>query len=237
MSRILVLRPEPGASVTAARARALGLEPILAPLFIAEPIAWSPPPPTDFEALVLTSAQTPRLAGPALGALACLPCFAVGPATAAAADRHGLRIECAGDGGANQLAALLAEQTSGRLLHLCGADRRPLGGVEPRTHAIPVYRMIAAWELPAAARSAMDGACVALIHSPAAAAAFAGLVAAAGLSRADVWIAAISSAAATAAGTGWRRVAVARQPRDAPLLELAAELCQTDPSLRQDTSG
>ena len=39
--KILVLRPQPGAGETAARARALGLEPIVAPLFTVRPLAWT----------------------------------------------------------------------------------------------------------------------------------------------------------------------------------------------------
>ncbi len=43
--RLLVLRPQPGADETAARARALGLEPVVAPLFSVRPLHWTPPDP------------------------------------------------------------------------------------------------------------------------------------------------------------------------------------------------
>jgi uroporphyrinogen-III synthase len=46
--------------------------------------------------------------------------------------------------------------------------------------------------------------------------------------RGALRIAAISQAAADAAGLGWASVHVAEQPRDQALLELAARLCKTD---------
>ena len=60
MRRLLVLRPEPGASATAGRARTLGLDPVLMPLFEIEPIAWTAPDPAGFDALLLTSANAVR---------------------------------------------------------------------------------------------------------------------------------------------------------------------------------
>ena len=45
MRRLLVLRPEPGASATVERARALGLDAVAMPLFEVEPVAWDAPDP------------------------------------------------------------------------------------------------------------------------------------------------------------------------------------------------
>ena len=63
MRPVLVLRPEPGAGETAARARALGLEPIVAPLFAVRPIAWAAPDPAAYDAVMLTSANAARHGG------------------------------------------------------------------------------------------------------------------------------------------------------------------------------
>jgi uroporphyrinogen-III synthase len=63
---------------------------------------------------------------------------------------------------------------------------------------------------------------LALLHSPRAAALFAGLAG----DRSRIRVAAISLRTARAAGEGWQSVAVAPRPRDQALLELAAELCQ-----------
>jgi uroporphyrinogen-III synthase len=62
---------------------------------------------------------------------------------------------------------------------------------------------------------------VALIHSPRAGHRFAELA----KDRSTIAIAAISEAAAAAAGDGWQSVAAAGQPSDEALLALAARLC------------
>ena len=82
---VLILRPEPGASATAARARTLRLEPVVAPLFVVRPLAWEPPDPAGLDAVMLTSGNAPRLAGDGMTPFLRLPCYAVGEATADAA--------------------------------------------------------------------------------------------------------------------------------------------------------
>ena len=103
------------------------------------------------------------------------------------------------------------------MLHLCGIDHIALPGVERRI----VYAADAADALPEAASGALAADAVALIHSPRAAAVFAGLVD----DRARIRLALISPAAAAAAGAGWAEMAVAARPRDEALLEVAAKLC------------
>lgn len=216
--RILVLRPEPGASATAARARALGLEPVLAPLFTARPLDWDAPEASAFDAILLTSANAARHAGAKLASLLHLPCHAVGEASAQAAQAAGFRnVRTGQSDGAAALAAM-----SGRILHLCGRDHLALAHPGVTVERRIVYAAEAVSLLPEAAGAALRAGAVVLIHSPRAAALFASLVA----DRHDVTAAAISEAAAAALGPGWRYVAVAPQPRDEPLLELAAELCQ-----------
>jgi uroporphyrinogen-III synthase len=61
-----------------------------------------------------------------------------------------------------------------------------------------------------------------MVHSVRAAERFARLAAGKGSIR----VAAISAAAAEAAGEGWAAKAVAAAPRDQALLELAAKLCK-----------
>ena len=86
MRRVLVLRPEQGATRTVHNARACGLKAIAAPLFEIDPIAWSSPDPSDFDGLLLTSANAVRQAGPQLERVRELPVYAVGEATAMAAE-------------------------------------------------------------------------------------------------------------------------------------------------------
>lgn len=221
MRPLLVLRPEPGASATAARARELGLGVIVAPLFTVCAIAWKPPDASAFDALLITSANALRHAGPAIAKYRQLPVYAVGAATAAAAREAGFCRVVAGTANAEQLLAALDPDM--RILHLCGEHR----GVPTRPlKQLPVYSSQAAQTLPNAARRAIGTSTVAMLHSPRAAALFADLVEPA--ERAAVAIVAISSAAADAAGHGWLSIAAAPEPTDAAMLAIARSLCKND---------
>lgn len=230
MSAVLVLRPEPGAAATAARARQLGLEPVVAPLFAIQPMSWDPPDPTAFAAVLLTSAHAARQAGSDLARYLHLPVHAVGEATAAAAAQAGFRDVRAGTADGRSALAAAGE---GRLLHLCGRDHLPLEqeGVEIERRI--VYAADAVERLPVGAERGLAEGALALIHSPRAGSVFAALVDRAGLPRRTIALAAISGAAAAAAGEGWLRAAAAARPRDEALLERAAQLCQTERQVRE----
>ena len=218
MRRLLLLRPEPGLSASAERAREMGLDVLLCPLFRVEPVAWAISDPRDYDALLLTSANAVRLGGRGLAELSALPVHAVGTATAAAAEEAGLRVERVGRGGlADALAALPG---SLRLLHLAGEDRTDVQGPH-RIDARTVYRSrpIADPHLPS-----LEGL-VAAVHSPRAGARLAELAD----TRRHTAIAAISAAAANACSDGWERIEAAEKPDDPSLLALAALLCHTSP--------
>lgn len=213
MIRLVVLRPEPGAAATAARAEALGFATIVAPLFAVTPLPWRPPEePVD--AVMMTSANAARHGGPGLARYRALPLHAVGPETAAAARDAGFVDIRIGPGDAAALAAALGD--AGRVLHLAGREHRPdlpSGGLRRVVYAAdPVPA------LPETARAALAGGATALLHSARAAALFAALVDAAGLDRAALPLAALSRAVAEAAGMGWRRMIVAPAPEDGALL-------------------
>jgi uroporphyrinogen-III synthase len=210
---VVVLRPEPGATATVKRARQLGLDAIAVPLFEIEPLAWQPPKPQGFDGLLLTSANAVRHGGDGLALLRALPVYAVGSATADAASEAGFEVVATGEGGVEEL---LGPGASLRLLHLCG-EHRKAPSTRQKIAALPVYR---SKEKQAVDLSAALGA-VALIHSPRAARRFAELV----TDRASTSIAAISPAAAEAAGSGWASVESAEAPSDEALLALAARLC------------
>lgn len=219
MRRILVLRPEPGATATVERARALGLEAESVPLFEVEPVAWGTPDSRNFDALLLTSANAVRYGGTQLEALRALPVYAVGQATAQAAREAGFAIAAAGDRGVDELLRAIGPGRS--LLHLCGEHRTAAQADDHQVTAVPVYR---ARELE---RPDLDdpSGCVALIHSPRAGGRFAELTEHGGFDRSSIAIAAISAAAAHAAGPGWQEVAWPDTPNDDALLALAALLC------------
>jgi uroporphyrinogen-III synthase len=226
MSRpILVLRPQPGAEETARRARDIGLDPIVAPLFTIAAREWRAPDPQRFDAVMLTSANAPLLAGPALAPFTRLPAFAVGEATAKAACGAGFADVRTGPSDAAALAELMAADGVRTAFHPCGEDRVALREAGFEIVSVPVYAAEPVAALPAAAAEALDRGAVALLHSPRAAALFATLATG---RRSGTRIAAISAAAAEAAGHGWLAVAVAERPRDQALLELAAKLCQNE---------
>jgi uroporphyrinogen-III synthase len=219
MRRVLVLRPEPGASATIKRARALGLEPVGVPLFEVEPLPWEAPAPGAFDGLLLTSANAVRHGGAELLKLRGLEVYAVGDATAEATREAGFDIAATGEAGIDRLLASIEPALN--LLHPCAEDRREAPQARQRILSIPVYRAktVEAPEL-AAARGA-----VLLVHSPRAARRLAELTS----DRASIAIAAISAAAAEAVGDGWESVEAAPEPNDDALLALAARLCNNPP--------
>lgn len=212
MRRLVVLRPEPGASRTVERAQALGLDAVAMPLFIIEPLAWTVPDPADFDALLLTSANAIRHGGAGLAQLRSLPTYTVGEATAEAARAAGFTVVSVGTNGVDALLAGVVPETG--LLHLAGEDRRA-PSIARNVTAITVYRAV-----PILDRLDIGG-CVAAVHSPRAGQRLAELVA----ERATIAVAAISPAAADAAGSGWERVDAAEASNDTALLALAARLC------------
>lgn len=214
MRRVLVLRPEPGASATVERARLLGLDAAAVPLFRVEPMAWTAPEPAGFDGLLLTSANAIRHGGEALAKLKTLNVSAVGEATADAARAAGFEVTSVGKRGVDELLASLEPDL--RLLHLTGEDRRDAANARQAITPIGVYRA-EPLENPL-----LDAAgSVALIHSPRAGRRLAELVA----DRGSIRVAAISAAAAAAVGVGWGRVEAAAEPTDTALLALAARLC------------
>ena len=199
---LIVTRPDPGGLATAGRAKALGLDARHLPLFAAKPLAWTPPAAGDFDALLVTSAQAARLAGPDLARLASLPVYAVGAATADAAEAAGLRVAMTGTTDGQELLDAMASQEIRKILWLCARDRSVF---DARGWA----ELIAA---PA----------VLLAHSMRGAARIAELV---GDKRTHLGLAAISPKVAAAAGEGWDAVGVAERPDDAALLAQAHALC------------
>ena len=215
MPQLLVLRPEPGASATAGRARARGLGAKVVPLFEVEPVPWQAPDMSGFDGILLTSANAIRHAGDKLESLRGLKAYAVGEATAEAAREAGFDIAATGEAGVERLLGSIEADL--KLLHLCGEDRKEAGNARQDITHLVVYRSrpVDGPDLSGAAGN------IALVHSPRAAMRFAELVS----DRSTVTIAVISDETASAAGHGWKHVAVADRPSDGALLALAASLC------------
>ena len=221
---LIVIRPEPGASSTAASARARGLAVAAFPLSEARRAEWDVPDPAQFDALLVGSGNVFRLGGAWMEAFRTLPVHAVGETTAEAARAAGFRVDVVGDGGLQSILDAHAGQAV-RYLRLGGAERvavTPAPGtvIEVRT----VYE-IAHHAMPQAlADSLRAGKALVLLHSAGAARHFAAECDRLGIDRALVRLACLGPRIAEAAGEGWAAVASAPQPDDAALLALAAEL-------------
>ncbi|NRG16891.1 uroporphyrinogen-III synthase [Rhizobiales bacterium] len=154
--RLLVTRPEPQASKTAARLRALGHDAVVAPLLEVEAIVNAEIPCSGIAAVAVTSAR-------AIDAVLCrdewkclrdLPVFAVGEKSARAAKDAGAANVATGRGTVGDLAALIGGSGVGStVLYLAGRERSgDLGGklaafgIDCRT--VEIYAANVASELP-----------------------------------------------------------------------------------------
>ncbi|MDB5716028.1 MAG: uroporphyrinogen synthase [Sphingomonadales bacterium] len=217
MRPVLILRPEPGATVTALRAREMGLTAIIRPLFEARSVAWTAPDPARFDAVMMTSANAARLGGNRLADYLHLRLYAVGEATADAARAAGFTDVIAGAADVGALAGDIASAGHHDVLFLAGHDRVPLMIAAFDLETVTVYasNVLSPPEIP--------NDTVALLHSARAARRFAEIA----TDKSSTAIVAISSAVAEAAGAGWRAIAVAPRPQDTAMLALAASLCET----------
>ncbi len=122
--RVLVTRPEPGASRTAARLRQAGFEPVNLPLTQIETLEHALPA-GYFDAVIVTSAQALKRAITA--SILHLPLYAVGETTAESARAAGFANVMTADGNIESIAALVmgSAKPAARLLYLCGKVRRP----------------------------------------------------------------------------------------------------------------
>lgn len=214
---IAVLRPEPANRVTAAAIEARGRRAIRLPLFKAQPVAWDAPDPADFDALIITSTNALRHGGAGLARLIGLPLYTVGPASAEAGRRMGFQL--AGTGGAGSAELLKLAEAAGvrNALHLAGRERTIApGGIVAQI--VTVYASDAVAVSPEQV-ARLNGSVV-LIQSARAGARLAELIA----DRASIAIAAISPAAAQAAGRGWERVVTSDSIDSESLIDAAVAL-------------
>ena len=221
--RVLVLRPEPGASATVDEARKRGLEAVAVPLFEITPVPWEIPEASGFDGLLLTSANALRCAGDGVKALRGLPVYAVGASTGEAAREAGFDIASTGDAGVDRLLGSI--EPGLKLLHLAGEDRKAPADARQEITAVTVYRAIARDRVDI--RQAQG--CVVLVHSPRAGRRFAELAETRRVDKQGIAVAAIGAETADAVGRGWAAVESAEAPTDEALLALAERLCNKSP--------
>ena len=144
---VLITRPEPGASETAARVAAIGLVPIVAPLLEIRPLPIRTPP-QRIAAVLLTSGN----AVDALSALSrSLPVLTVGAATARRARHAGFTNVVSADGDAVALAALVRAQlrpSDGTLLLASGRAQSLALAADLRASGYRVARRVAYAAIP-----------------------------------------------------------------------------------------
>lgn len=221
---LLILRPEPGATQTAQRAQARGWQVANVPIFKVVPRNWVAPDPDNFEAIAFTSANACRHGGPQLNRFTHLPAYCVGKATADAARNANFGTVTSGSGDARALAELLRTDSIRRVLHLAGEDVREWDDIDIALTRIAVYASEPV--LPPDLDEYLCNPVIVLIHSARAGEHFAKLVEKCAADRALIRIAAISPAALSEMGGGWRKAMVAAKPSDDALLNAAEMLAR-----------
>ncbi len=227
---VLITRPEPGASATAAHLLRRGFSPVLAPLLRIRHLQPSLPEAHRLQALLAASAN-------ALPALAAAhreaPLYVVGDATADEARALGFGSVSSAAGDAAALAALVAgacRPKAGPLLLAAGARQggKLAAALRGKGFAVirrSVYAARPVATLPDSARASLSEGRIAtaLFFSGETAAAFARLVAAAGLSAALAPVAAVAIGPAVASALRplpFRSVRVALRPTEEAVLAM-----------------
>ena len=233
---VLVTRPHPDNEATLAALRARGIEALSAPVLRFEPLPFHDDADTDYDAVILTSANALRAGDLAGSRLLRLPLFAVGGHTADAARAAGFGDVIVGKGDAVALRDLvLARVKAGKLnkaatlLYLAGADlSRDLAGelgekgLTVVTHS--TYRMAPVAILPSEISDAfMANRVTAVLHySRRSARAFLDAVRSGGLEISALALPQYCISASVAAvlhDAGATQVVVAAQPDENSLLD------------------
>ena len=235
MVPLVIIRPEPGNMATTAAARALALDARGFPLFEVVAKSWEAVLPDRYDALLVGSANVFRLGGRGLAALRSLPVYAVGAATAAAAQAAGFTLAVTGAGA---IQALLGELAPGHqhLLRLTGQERVTLAlptGTSIDERVVYVSQPRA---LPGELEALLRQPAIVALHSAEAAQHLTAECVRCGIRRAPLRLAALSARIGAAAGDGWGEVAAAALPDDKALLALARQMCQ-EPWLAGRTAG
>lgn len=225
MIRLLVVRPEPGATATVTAARAMGLDVHPHPIFVVRPLPWMPVERDSVDALLLGSANAVRHGGAGLATYRGLPAYCVGQATASAAHSAGFIVAAVGTGGLQQVFPALAPEHR-RLLRLAGEAHVPLMPPPDITMDTRVVYSSVAMPMGKRLDQALEEPAVVMLHSGEAASHFDAICNDAAVDRSRIALAVIGPRVAHVAGSGWSAVRIAPMPSDAALLALAREMCQ-----------
>ncbi len=141
LGRVLVTRPQPAGSRTAAKLASMGYEPVLLPLSRIVALSFALPD-GPFSALTVTSANAfHHINTERLKPFLDLPLFAVGQGTAQAARKAGFGQVIDGGGDAVRLAATMRRDLpqQSRVLYLAGRVRQPVFEDEMRAARLDMH--------------------------------------------------------------------------------------------------
>lgn len=240
MARLLVTRPEPHATGTAAALRALGHDVVLSPMLHVEPCRDVPIDLDGVAALALTSRTAVTATAALIGARADLapmlrmPVFTVGASTAEAAKAAGFTRVLSADGAVDDLAALIRRHLTpadGAVLHPGGTERAgDLAGLLARdgiaVATVVVYEAVQATRLTdeAARALAAGGLDAVLVYSARTADALVKAAAAAGLTAELSRLPCLGLSAAALAPLDAVDLRVAQEPNETALFALVTML-------------
>ncbi len=229
---LVIVRPEPGAERTAARARDQGWHVVKTPLFAVSPVPWeiarnpTNSENTDYDALMIASANVFRCAGNDIGRFAKIPLYVVGDITAMMARHHGFTVTYTGSGGVSEVLPELEADGCRRVLWLSGRDTVPLPPHSLTIDRVTIYRSDAL-PMPDRLRETLASPAVILLHSARAAEHVRAECVAARIDLSGISVACFGPRIAAAAGPGWGNISTARAHNDQALLEVARQLCKT----------
>ena len=231
--RIWITRAQPEADATAGRIRALGHEPVVAPLLKVQPVGHAPDL-AGIAALAFTSRNGVQ-AFSALSDVRDLPVFAVGDATAKAARDAGFNDVSNASGDVAALAALIAGRKAalaGEVLYL--APEEPAGDLVGGLKAlgVPARSEVVYRTVPIALAAPPADLDVVLIHSPKAGRRLTEDPALAASATSITGICISAKAAEPLRGLGLRDVLIASEPNEAAMLELFRAWAASQPRPR-----
>jgi uroporphyrinogen-III synthase len=225
---VWVTRAQPGAAATASRVRAMGFEPLVAPLLDVRALPGGPVDLNGVAALAFTSVNGVA-AFAARSEERRLPVFAVGRATAGAAREAGFAAVTSADGDVADLAAAIAARApfAGDVLHLRPAEAAgdlvgDLANRGVQVRSLPVYETVACTPEEATVGEIPKLTAV-LLHSPKAARALAAHL----VRQPTLKLAALCFSEAVAAplrAGGLAAIRVAAAPNETALLSLLSAL-------------
>ena len=238
VATVLITRPEDDAQLFAEEVRSLGFTPVFEPLLTILPLPAPPLPTKAPQAVLFTSANGVRVFVNAYGRLDC-PAFAVGDATAQAAQQAGFALIQSAGGDADALAALVQDElepSAGLLIHAAGEStagslKSVLSNAGFSVTRLPLYRAEKARSLTRGLLSRFERAEIvhAAFFSPRTAAAFVKLVQLARIEdrmRATAATALSANVASELRALPWRSINFASEPTQKALLSKLLQVQQ-----------